>query len=288
VSDGAKLIVNAAITGCVMTKAGNPHLPVTTEEIVACSRRVQQAGASIVHLHARDAAQRPVCGERVYCEIVAAVREACPELIICVSLTGRHNVDVNQRAAALASRPDMATLTLGSLNFPTQASVNSPETICSLARQIREAGAIPELEVFEPGFANYAKYLIHKGELSPPHYFNIILGSLGSSPLDLIGLGHIISLLPEGAIWAVAGIGRYQLDANVIGIAAGGHVRVGLEDNPWFDRGRREPADNARLVDRIVTIGRSMGREPASAAEARRILGLNNLRDSSMPLRRAA
>jgi 3-keto-5-aminohexanoate cleavage enzyme len=288
VSDGDKLIINAAITGCVITKADNPHLPVTTQEIVACACRVQQAGASIVHLHARDAAQRPVCGAAVYNEIVAAVRRACPELIVCVSLTGRQGFDANQRAAALASQPDMATLTLGSLNFPTQASVNPPETVRDLARRIRLAGAVPELEVFEPGFANYAKYLIHKGELSPPHYFNIILGSLGSSPLDLVGLGHIISLLPEGAIWAVAGIGRYQLDANVIGIAAGGHVRVGLEDNPWFDRGRRELADNARLVDRIAAIGRAMGREPASAAETRRILGLSEANNSSAPLRRSA
>lgn len=287
-SDGDKLIINAAITGCVITKADNPHLPVTTQEIVACARRVQQAGASIVHLHARDAAQQPICGAAVYNEIVAAVRRACPELIVCVSLTGRQGFDANQRAAALASQPDMATLTLGSLNFPTQASVNPPETVRDLARRIRLAGAVPELEVFEPGFANYAKYLIHKGELSPPHYFNIILGSLGSSPLDLVGLGHIISLLPEGAIWAVAGIGRYQLDANVIGIAAGGHVRVGLEDNPWFDRGRRELADNARLVDRIAAIGRAMGREPASAAETRQILGLSNACGSSVPLRHAA
>jgi 3-keto-5-aminohexanoate cleavage enzyme len=283
-----KLIINAAITGCVITKSDNSHLPVTTEEIVACARRVESAGASIVHLHARDAEQRPICGAAAYSEIVAAVRRACPELIVCVSLTGRQGFDVNQRAAALASRPDMATLTLGSLNFPTKTSVNEPETICELARRIRLAGAIPELEVFEPGFANYAKYLIHKGELSPPYYFNIILGSLGSSPLDLIGLGHTISLLPEGAIWAVGGIGRYQLDANVMGIAAGGHVRVGLEDNPWFDRGRRELADNARLVDRIASISRAMGREPASAAETRQMLNLSVARPASLPVRRAA
>ena len=133
---------------------------------------------------------------------------------------------------------------------------------------------MPELEAFEPGFINYAAYLIRKQILAPPYYFNLILGSLGTAPLDPIGLGYMIQLLPEGATWTVGGIGRYQLDANVMAMAAGGHVRVGLEDNLHYDRERAELADNVRLVERIARIGQEMGRSPASPAEARRIIGL--------------
>ena len=111
-----------------------------------------------------------------------------------------------------------------------------------------------------------------------PYYFNIILGSLGAAPLDLIGLGHIVNMLPERATWAVGGIGTHQLDANAMGIAAGGHVRVGLEDNLFYDRRRADLADNARLVARVARIARELGREPASGTEARKLIGLPSQR----------
>jgi uncharacterized protein (DUF849 family) len=161
------------------------------------------------------------------------------------------------------------------MNFISGPSVNAPDTIQELAARIHAAGAVPELEVFEAGFANFASYLARKGILRPPHYANIILGSLGAAPLDLVGLGHLVGLLPAGATWSVGGLGRYQLDANVMGIAAGGHVRVGLEDNIHYDRGRQDLADNPSLVARIARIGREMGREPATPAEARAVIGLS-------------
>ena len=270
----SKLIINAAITGCVLSKSDAPHLPVTISEIVECSRRARDAGAALVHVHARDELGQPVCDGAIYRELVASVRRACPDLVVCVSLSGRHVADVDQRAAALDSHPDLASLTLGSMNFPTQASVNAPETVRELARRTYAAGATPELEAFEAGHVNYASHLIQKGVLRPPHYINLILGSLGAAPLDLVGLGHMIGLLPPGAVWSVGGIGRFQLDANVLAIVAGGHVRVGLEDNPYYDRARTEPADNVRLVERVARIAREMGREPATPAEARQIIGL--------------
>jgi 3-keto-5-aminohexanoate cleavage enzyme len=269
-----KLIVNAAITGCVLYKSDTPHLPVTLDEIVDCARRVQDAGASIVHLHAREADQSPSFDPDLYTELVDRVREACDDLVVCVSLSGRHESSVEKRSAALASRPDMASLTLGSMNFATQPSVNTPQTICGLAERIYTAAAVPELEVFEAGFANYALHLIKKRILRPPYYFNIILGSLGAAPLDFIGLGHIIGLLPPDSTWSVGGLGRYQLDANVMAIAGGGHVRVGLEDCIHYDRDRTVLADNVQLVSRVVRIAREMGREPATPEEARRIIGL--------------
>ncbi len=266
--------MNAAITGCVFTKADTPHLPVSLAEITDCARRVRDAGASIVHLHARDDDQQPCLSSVAYRELVAGVRRACGDLIVCVSLSGRQVQDVDRRAEALDSRPDMASLTLGSANFARDPNINPPEAIAALAARIYAAGAVPELEAFDTGFVNYAVYLARKGILRSPYYFNLILGSLGSAPLDLIGLGHMVSLLPPSSIWAVGGLGRFQLDANTMAIAAGGHVRVGLEDNLYFDRERQRLADNVALVERVVGIGRTLGREPATPAQTRRMLGL--------------
>lgn len=282
-SDGRALIINAAVTGMVPTKAQTPHVPVTAEEIVACARRVRDAGAAILHLHARDAEGRPTSDGAAYVELLDRVRAACPDLILCVSLSGRRVSDPARRAEALRAHPDMASLTLGSMNFPAEACVNDPATITDLAARIYAAGAVPELEVFEAGFIHFASYLIRKGVLRPPYYFNLILGSLGAAPLDLVGLGHLVGLLPPGATWAVGGIGRYQLDANVLAIAAGGHVRVGLEDNLHYDRLRTDLADNPRLIDRLVRIARELGREPATPAEARRLIGLGAGRGEPLP-----
>jgi 3-keto-5-aminohexanoate cleavage enzyme len=269
-----KLIINAAITGTVLYKSDTPHLPTSVDEIVACAQRVRDAGASIIHLHARNEDQSPSFDPALYTEIVKRVREAT-DLIVCVSLSGRFVSDVNVRAAPLEAQPDMASLTLGSMNFMTQPSINSPEVIRELAQRMQARNIVPELEVFESGFINFANYLIRKEILIPPFYCNILLGSLGAAPLDLIGLGHMVSMLDKRVVWAVGGLGQYQLDANIMSIAAGGHVRVGLEDNIYYDRERKDLADNIRLVERIARIAREMGREPATPAEARLMIGLN-------------
>jgi 3-keto-5-aminohexanoate cleavage enzyme len=273
-SADSALIINAAITGTVFTRSDSAALPLTMEEIVECALHVREQGASIIHLHARNPDQSPSYDPGVYRELVEKVRRACGDMIVCVSLSGRFVSEIEKRAAALAAEPDMASLTLGSMNFSRQPSINAPDTIVDLAERIRAAGAVPELEVFEPGFINYAVYLIRKGVLRVPFYFNLILGSLGTAPLDPAGLGYMLSLLPPGATWALGGLGGFQLDANVMAVASGGHVRVGLEDNLWFDRGKTDPADNGRLVARIARIAREMGREPATPAEAREIIGL--------------
>lgn len=272
-SETDKLIINAAVTGTVLYKSNTSFLPTSLLEVVEDALRVREAGASIVHLHARGPDESPSYDPAVYIELVDRVREAT-DLIVNVSLSGRFVQDVDTRASPLMSRPELASLTLGSMNFISGASINAPDTVRELAARIYAAGAVPELEIFEAGFANFATYLARKGVLRPPHYANIILGSLGAAPLDLVGLGHVISLLPGGTTWSVGGLGKYQLDANVIGIAAGGHVRVGLEDNIHYDRDGHDLADNQRLVARIARIAREMGREPATPAEARAIIGL--------------
>lgn len=272
-SSADKLIINAAVTGTVLFKSDTQFLPTTVDEIVEDAVRVREAGASIIHIHARNPDESPSYDPAVYSEIVGRVRDAT-DLIVNVSLSGRYVPDVETRAAPLASRPDIASLTVGSMNFISGPSINAPDTIRALAERIHAVAAVPELEIFEPGFANFAAYLARKGVLRPPLYANIILGSLGAAPLDLVGLGHIVGLLPAGTTWSVGGLGQFQLDANVMGVAAGGHVRVGLEDNIHFDRGRQDLATNERLVARIARIAREMGREPATPAEARAIIGL--------------
>jgi len=271
------LIVNAALTGMVPTKAEVPHLPESPAEIAEDCARVREAGASIVHLHARENG-KPTYRKEVYARIIGAVRERCPDIVICVSCSGRSVRELDQRSEVLELdgdlRPDMASLTLGSLNFPGTASVNDPETIVGLARRMQERGIRPELEAFEPGMVENARYLLRKGVLEEPLYFNILLGSRGTAGCTPINLAAMTAALPDGATWALAGIGRFQLPAHLMSIAAGGHIRVGLEDNIWFDAARTELATNAGLVERVVRIAGEAGRRPATPAEVREQLGL--------------
>jgi len=144
--------------------------------------------------------------------------------------------------------------------------------IQDLARRMLEREIMPELEVFDLGMINYAKYLIRKGFLQPPHYFNLILGNIACAQADLLHLGLMIKELPEGSIWSVGGVGDCQLPMNSIAIAAGGGVRVGLEDNIWYDTERTRLATNRDLVERIVSIANALGLEPFSPKEARDLL----------------
>ena len=269
------LVINAALTGMVPTKADNPFVPITMEEITADARRCVDAGAAILHLHIRYDDGSPAYERELNAALFAAVRRACPDVIISGSTSGRVFTEIEQRAAVLDAAPDMASLTLGSMNFPTQASVNAPDTIRELARRMRERNILPELEIFDLGMADYAHYLIRRGEISPPCYANILLGSLGTLNASAMNLAMVVQALPTGTIWAAAGIGRFQFHVNGLAIAMGGHVRVGLEDNIWMDpETKREPATNARLIERVVAIARAHGREIASCADARRMLSL--------------
>jgi uncharacterized protein (DUF849 family) len=277
-----KLIINAAITGMVPMKADNAHLPVTPREIAQDARRCRDAGASIVHLHARDEQGRPTYRKDVYREIIARVRELSPDLILCVSTSGRTFKSFEQRSEVLELNdptPEMASLTLGSMNFAREESINSPQMIASLAKKMNECGIVPELECFELRMVEYTQYLIEHDVLKPPYYCNILLGSLGTLRATPFNLTAMVRALPAGATWAAAGIGKFQFETNALAIAMGGHVRVGLEDNLWLDCARRTPATNATLIERIVTLARATGREPATPADARSIIGLGLRRD---------
>lgn len=272
------LIVNAALTGMVPSRADNADVPLTPEEIAADAERCVRAGASVVHLHARDDDGSATYRAEVYAEIVAKVRERCPDVVVCVSTSGRVHKTFEERSEVLDLdghlKPDMASLTLGSLNFPRQASVNEPEMIRRLAERMAERGIVPELEVFDVGMLDTAVYLVQRGVLRPPLYVNLLLGSLGTLSATPFNLALLTEKLPPGATWAAAGIGRFQFSMNALAIAMGGHVRVGLEDNLWLDVEKKRPATNRTLVERLVRVATAMERAIATPAQAREIIGL--------------
>jgi len=272
-----KLIINAAITGMVPTRADTPHVPLSVEEIVADARRCWEAGASIIHLHARDEKGEPTYRGDIYTRILRGVRAACPTLILCVSTSGRVFKTFEQRSEALDCTdpaPEMASLTLGSMNFPKVESINSPTMIASLARKMAERRIVPEWEAFDMGMVDYSNYLVDHQLLKPPFYCNLLLGSLGTLSATAFNLATVVRTLPKGVTWAAAGIGRFQFQTNALAIAMGGHVRVGLEDNLWYDEDRTTLATNPALIERLVKLANAAGREVASPDEARQLIGL--------------
>ncbi|MDD3726640.1 MAG: 3-keto-5-aminohexanoate cleavage protein [Candidatus Ratteibacteria bacterium] len=273
-----KLIINAAITGLVHTKKDTPYIPISVEEIIEDSISCYYAGASIVHIHAREETGKPSYKKEIYARIIKGIRKKCPDLVISVSTSGRIHNTFKKRSQCLklkgGFKPDMASLTLGPLNFLQKTSINTIEMIESLAIKMKENDIIPEIEVFEPGMINTAKVLIKKGILQPPLYFNIILGSIYSAPATLSDLLHMVQSLPEGAIWGATGIGQFQMTINFSAVLMGGNVRVGLEDNIYYDIHKKKLATNVMLIERIVNFTKEIGREIATPAEVRSIIGI--------------
>ena len=275
------LIVNVALTGMVGQRSAVPALPVTAEQIVADGVACVRAGASILHLHAREADGGPAWSREAYRPIVEGLRAACPEAILCVSTSGRRFPDLERRSDVLKLegdlRPDMASLTLGSLNFRHEASVTSPDVLAGLAGEMAERGILPELEVFDSGMAAMVAELVDRGLLIRPRYANLILGSVGTAPATLRSLAHLVDALPDGTTWAAGAVGAYQLPICAMAVFAGGHVRTGLEDNPHLDHAPRTPATNEALVRRTTELARLAGRPIATPAEVRERLGLTVL-----------
>ena len=287
------LIINAAITGMVPMRKDSPHVPISPSEIIDDAKRCRDAGATIMHLHAREPDGTPTYKREIYAEIFAGVRAECPELLISGSCSGRLFGEFWQRSEVLDEQPDLGSLTLGSLNFATQASVNSPEMIKSLALAMKQRGITPELEIFDLGMADYAHFLLDKGFIVRPLYANILLGSLGTAGATADNLCAIIRALPDGTVWAATGVGRFQFFINSLAVAMGGHVRVGLEDALFYDWDKKELATNVGLIDRVVRLARAAGREIATAEQARQITGQTtqnpmNERTQILPFKRAA
>ncbi len=268
-------IINACLTGMVPTREMNAALPTTPEEVARDVEACLGLGVSIFHLHARDDDGRPDWTAKANSRFLAAAREAGGDALLCVSTSGRDVSELDKRAACLEAepRPDMASLTLGSINFLRDATLNSPATIAALADRMRRTGVVPELEIFGLGMARTAARLLADGTLSSPAYANILLGNAASADATPEDLAALIRHLPTETVRCVGGIGRAQLPANVLGILYADGVRVGLEDNLYMDSDKT-PATNVDLVRRVVEIGRLLGKRPATVAETRQRLGL--------------
>jgi 3-keto-5-aminohexanoate cleavage enzyme len=266
------LIITVAPTGNVPTKEMNPHLPTTPEEIAETAVRCREAGASIIHIHARDRAGVPTLDPDVFGRIHRLVSETT-DLIVQVSTGGRAGMDPEGRAAAVRRlRPEMASLTTGSMNFPDRVYANPFDVIRLLAKAMRETDTKPEMEIFEPGMIANALTLVQERLVVPPLHFDFVLGSRGSMAATPKNLLFLSESIPPGSTWTVAGIGRWQLPMAVQAIVMGGHVRVGLEDNLYYQKGVL--ATNEQLVARVARIAAEIGRPVATPDEARRILKL--------------
>ncbi|MGD9097644.1 MAG: 3-keto-5-aminohexanoate cleavage protein [Desulfobacterales bacterium] len=268
-----KLIITAALTGNVPTREMTPHVPLTPAEIAADVRRCAEAGASLVHVHARDAVGRPTLDRTVFKETVGRIKREAPEVIIQLSTGARAGRDWEARANPVRLLPEMASFTTGSNNLPGIVYENAPDFLLFLAGVFQDTGVKPEIEVFEAGMINNAMFLVKKGLLTMPLHFDFVLGAPGAMPGTVRNLVFLADTLPPGATWTVAGIGPAEIPLATAAIAMGGHVRVGIEDNLHLPDGAL--ATNAQLVQTAATIARTMGRQIATPAEARQILSLD-------------
>lgn len=269
-----KLIVNFTPTGLIPTKEMTPKVPIAPEEVVEQVLDVSELGVNMVHLHAREPGTGdPSYRKELFAEIIQGIRSKNTTLVISVSTSGRNFFEFEKRSEVLdlagELKPDLASLTLSSLNFNKQASINSPQMIQALAKKMMKNNIRPELEVFDLGMINFAKYLIRKGLIKPPYYFNLILGNIACAQANMLSLGMMINELPEGSRWSAGGVGGFQLPMNAMAIVASGGIRVGIEDNIWYDPERTSLASDRDLVERVLVIGKVTGRKPSSKIETR-------------------
>jgi 3-keto-5-aminohexanoate cleavage enzyme len=267
-----KLIITAAVTGSLPTRRMTPHVPITPEEIVRDGMACEAAGASVIHLHARDPRDESPASDYALFEAICDGIRAETRLISQISTGGRAGMAYQQRCERLKLKPEMASLTTGSVNFPNSVYENSPDLIEALAADMRKYGIKPEMEIFDVSMISNATALLTKGLVTAPLHFDFVMGLKGAIPASIENLVHMRNSIPADATWTVAGIGRAQLPMTTHAILMGGHVRVGLEDNIYYRRG--ELATNAQLVERVVQLAKIVGREIATPDEARQILHL--------------
>lgn len=273
------VIVNFAPTGMIPSKSMTPHVPISVAEIVEGVHEAWEIGITMVHLHARDECSgESTYSATIYQAIIEGIRSFTRDLVICVSLSGRTFQEFEKRAAPLQldgdAKPDMGSLTLSSVNFNNVASISSPDMIQNLAREMIGRGVLAELEAFDVGMINYAKYLETKGLLKPPHYFNLLLGNIACAQADLLHAGLMVRDLPPQSFWSMGGVGNAQLTMNAIAIASGGGVRVGMEDTIWYDAGRTRLAHNTDLIRRVHRLAEVNERKIMAPCQLRLLLGL--------------
>ena len=272
-------IINFTPTG-TQTNKNNSLAPLTPNEIIEEVHQAYELGITLTHIHARD----PITLENtykknVYRDIIEGIRKYCPDLCICVSLTGRLFPEFEKRSEVLELYPDMGSLTMSSLNFPKSASINEPEVIVDIIKKMESFGVIPEIECFDTGMINYTNYLIKKGILKDNLYMNVILGNLFNAQSDLSTISSIYNSLPNNSITCIGGIGSEQLKSNVVGLLYFDGIRVGLEDNLYLKG--KEKATNIDLLKRIHKIMNNLDYIMLSPLEFKKMGFVNKLKNGN-------
>lgn len=266
-------MITAAICGAEIFRTDTPWVPYSPRELADEAVRCRQAGATMVHLHMREPDGAPSQRAALFAETMALIKAADCDIVIQFSTGGAVGMTVEERADALRLKPDMATLTTGSVNFGEDVFLNSPPMIRAIAARQRQFGVKPEIECFDSGMVDAALRLMRDGAIDGPGHFNFVLGMAGGMGGTTAHLDFLRTLLPEGATWSVAGIGRYEMPLASHAIAVGGHVRVGLEDNLYVEKGVLAKGSH-ELVAAVVAVARAAGRPLATIREAREMLRL--------------
>ncbi|MFA6448930.1 MAG: 3-keto-5-aminohexanoate cleavage protein [bacterium] len=273
-----KVIITAALTGGIHGKEANPALPEQPDEIIRDSVECYEAGAAIVHLHARDKQGNGVGDPAVFKEMNDGIKALCP--VVVQNTTGGPGIPVEKRILSLDAGPEMASLNMGSVVFfvggEERLFMNLRSEIEAFAKAMLERNIKPEMEVYNPSMFGEVENLIKKGLLKKPYYVNFVMGVGGMGGYDgtIKNFVTMIDHMPDGAVFNVSGIGRNQLEMNAAAVVAGGNTRVGLEDNVFYRKGELAKS-NAQLVERAVRITRELGREIATPDEAREIIGIS-------------
>lgn len=267
-----KLIITAAICGAEVTKDHNPAVPYTVEEIGREAESAYKAGASIIHLHVREDDGTPTQDKARFKACMDEIKKRCPDVIIQPSTGGAVGMTDEERLQPTELGPEMATLDCGTLNFGgDEIFINTENTIKNFGRILKERGVKPEIEVFDKGMIDYAIKFQKQGFIDKPMHFDFVLGvQMSATARDL---AFMVDSIPEGSTWTVAGMGRHQIPMAMIGMAMGGNVRVGFEDNVYLSKGVLAKS-NGELVEKVVRIAMELGREIATPDEAREILSL--------------
>lgn len=268
------LVITVAPVGGELSREHQPDLPLTPDEVAEEVARCREAGASVVHLHVRDQDGTPTQDRDRFALFIDAIRGATPDVVIQTSTGGSVGMTENERSEPLDLKPEMATLTTGTVNFGEGVFENPLPLVERLFLRMRELGIQPEFEVFDTGMVETARWLVTEHDAEPRHHhFDLVLGVPGGMAGTPQAVLHMVSLLPAGATWSATGIGRSHLPVTLTALALGGHVRTGFEDTIHFARGRLARS-NAELVARVARIARETGREIATPDQARAITGI--------------
>ncbi len=269
-----KLIITAAISGAEVTKEMNPSVPYTKDEFVREAKSAYNAGASIIHLHVRYDDGTPTQDKARFKEIIDAIKAEIPDVIIQPSTGGAVGMTNDERLQPTELNPEMATLDCGTLNFGgDEIFENTENTIKYFGQRMIERGIKPELEVFDKSMIDMALRLHKKGFINKPMHFDFVMGVNGGISGELRDFVFMRGSIPADATYTVAGIGRFEFPLAMAAIIDGGHVRVGFEDNVYLSKGVLAKS-NGELVDKVVRMAKELGREIATPAQAREILGL--------------